>query len=57
MKIQEGFVFDSASGHIIGFVDMGDLNSMLQSFETNMIGQTEECGYTYVSYLCQRNIY
>ena len=37
MKIQEGFVFDSASGHMIGFVDMGDLNSMLQSFEANMI--------------------
>lgn len=33
MKIREGLVFDKDTGNIIGFVNTGDMNELLRSFE------------------------
>ena len=36
MKIQEGLVFDKENGSIVGFVDTGDMNAKLKSFEAQV---------------------
>ena len=41
MKIREGLVFDKDTGNIIGFVNTGDMNELLRSFEVELKGQKE----------------
>jgi hypothetical protein len=41
MKVREGLVFDNATGNIVGYVDTGDMNQLLKSFESNLKGQKE----------------
>ena len=42
MKIQESLVFDSKSGNIIGYVDVGDMNMQLKNFEANLEEKAQE---------------
>ena len=41
MKIHEGLVFNSETGSIVGFVDTGDMNSRIKSFEAHVLGKEE----------------
>lgn len=36
MKIQEGLVFDSSCGEIVGYVDVGDINNKITSLEQRL---------------------
>jgi hypothetical protein len=36
MRIQESLVFDKSGGNIVGYVDVGDMNSHLKKFETKL---------------------
>ena len=42
MKVQENLVFDNDSGNIIGYVNVGDINSMLKSFESQLKDEAPE---------------
>ena len=58
MKIREGLVFDNATGNIIGFVDTGDINKMLSSFEAEVKGEKESQGIaTHMLAVCVRGIF
>ena len=58
MKIREGLVFDNATGNIIGFVDTGDMNNMLSSFEAEVKGEKESQGIaTHMLAVCVRGIF
>ena len=58
MKVREGLVFDSATGNIVGYVDTGDVNQLLKSFEANLKGKNEPQKEvaTHVSCLCKRHL-
>ena len=39
MKIKEGLVYDKHSGHLMGFVSLGNINGELQEFERRVNGK------------------
>lgn len=41
MHIKENLVYDKHTGQMIGFVDLGDVNNQLLSFERNMEGKED----------------
>ena len=58
MKIREGLVFDNVTGNIIGYVETGDMNSMLSSFESRMKGEQEiQEIATHMLVVCVRGIF
>jgi hypothetical protein len=58
MKIKEGLVFDRESNQIIGYVDTGDINSKLKSFEASINkGSGKEDVATHMLALCIRGIF
>lgn len=58
MKIREGLVFDNATGNIIGYVDTGDINKKLKSFEEQLKGEESDQEIaTHMLTVCVRGIF
>ena len=59
MKIREGLVFDNVTGSMIGYVDTGNINSMLKSFEAQVKGEDEpkQEVATHMLAVCVRGIF
>jgi hypothetical protein len=60
MKIQEGLVFDAESGHITGYVDTGDMNTMFKCFEVCMKGKDDHHSKSVATHMlavCVRGIF
>ena len=58
MKIQESLVFEKESGNIIGFINTGDMNSKLKSFEAQIKDKAQENEVaTHMLALCVRGIF
>lgn len=59
MKIQESLVFNENTGQMLRFVDIGDINAKLQSFEAKLLDKEEHPPEvaTRVISLCVRGIF
>uniref|UniRef100_A0A1X7TG45 Uncharacterized protein n=1 Tax=Amphimedon queenslandica TaxID=400682 RepID=A0A1X7TG45_AMPQE len=59
MKIREGLVFDNVTGNMIGYVDTGNMNNMLKSFEASVKGEDEpkQDVATHMLAVCVRGIF
>ncbi len=55
MKVRKDLVFDH-SGEVIGFVDVGDINSRIQALEAQCRGEPEEEVATHMLTLMVRGI-